>query len=100
LAQKKKKERKETSKRSRWLTPVILAINEAKIRRITIRGQPWQIVQETPSLKQPEQNALVAQVVDAYFASVKPCKSKSHQKKKKKNSKMDTQRRLKQKQVY
>jgi hypothetical protein len=43
---KKKKERKEKKKSCsndagrRWLTPVILATQEAKIRRITVRSQP------------------------------------------------------------
>jgi hypothetical protein len=30
-----------------WLTPVILATWEAKIRRITVQGQPRQIIYET-----------------------------------------------------
>jgi hypothetical protein len=34
-----------------WLTPVILATQERKIRRISVQGQPWQTVPETPSLK-------------------------------------------------
>jgi hypothetical protein len=37
--------------RHQWLTPVILAIQEAEIRKITVRSQPWQIVQETLSQK-------------------------------------------------
>jgi hypothetical protein len=37
---------------------VILAIWEAEIRKITAGGQPRQIVLETPSPKQPEQNEL------------------------------------------
>jgi hypothetical protein len=32
-----------------WLTPAILATQEAEIRRIDIRSQPKQIVQETIS---------------------------------------------------
>jgi hypothetical protein len=32
-----------------WLTPVILAIQEAEIRRITVQSQPRQIVNETLS---------------------------------------------------
>jgi hypothetical protein len=31
----------------RWLTPVILATQEAEIRRITVRSQPWQAVRKT-----------------------------------------------------
>jgi hypothetical protein len=29
--------------RRQWLTPIVLAIREAEIRRITVRSQPWQI---------------------------------------------------------
>jgi hypothetical protein len=36
-----------------WLTPVILATQEAEIRRIEIRSQPGQIVHETLSQKYP-----------------------------------------------
>jgi hypothetical protein len=35
----------------RWLTPVILATQEAEIRRIEFRSQPGQIVHETLSRK-------------------------------------------------
>jgi hypothetical protein len=34
-----------------WLTPAILATQEAEVRRITVRSQPGQIVQETLSRK-------------------------------------------------
>jgi hypothetical protein len=48
-----------------WLTPVILPIQEAEIRRITVRSQPRQIVWETLSQKNPPQNrnGRVAQVI-------------------------------------
>jgi hypothetical protein len=36
-----------------WLTPVTLAIQEAKIRRIVVRSQPRQIVPETLSREKP-----------------------------------------------
>jgi hypothetical protein len=32
-----------------WLTPTILATQEAEVRRITVRSQPGEIVQETLS---------------------------------------------------
>jgi hypothetical protein len=34
-----------------WLMPVILATQEAEIRRITVRSQLWQMVHETLSQK-------------------------------------------------
>jgi hypothetical protein len=37
--------------RHRWLMPVILANQEAEIRRITVRRQPGEIVCETLSRK-------------------------------------------------
>jgi hypothetical protein len=41
----------ETIVRHWWFTPVILVIWEAEIGRITVRGQPRQIVHETLSPK-------------------------------------------------
>jgi hypothetical protein len=38
---------------ARWLTPVILLIQEAGIRRIVVQSQPRQIVYETLSQKNP-----------------------------------------------
>jgi hypothetical protein len=37
--------------RRQWLTPVILATQEAEIRRITVQSQPRQTVHETPISK-------------------------------------------------
>jgi hypothetical protein len=38
-----------------WLMPVILASQEAEIKRIKVRGQPRQIVCETLSRRNPTQ---------------------------------------------
>jgi hypothetical protein len=40
---------------SPWLIPVILAIQEAEIRRIVVRSQPRQVVHKTLSRKNPSQ---------------------------------------------
>jgi hypothetical protein len=45
--------------RRQWLKPVILATQEAKIRRIAIWSQSWQIVHEILSQKYPIQKLLV-----------------------------------------
>jgi hypothetical protein len=42
-----------------WLTPIILAIREVEIRRITVQSQSRQIVCETLSRKNPSQKGLV-----------------------------------------
>jgi hypothetical protein len=53
--------------RCQWLTPVILATQEAEIRRIVIRSQPWQIIlQDSISKKKDitkERVAGVTQVI-------------------------------------
>jgi hypothetical protein len=38
-----------------WLTPVLLPTQEAEIRRITVRSQPGQIVQEALSQKKKKE---------------------------------------------
>jgi hypothetical protein len=43
-----------------WLTPVILATQEAEIKRIKIQSQPQQIVLKTVSKKNHHKKGLVA----------------------------------------
>jgi hypothetical protein len=52
-----------------WLKPIILATQEAEIRRIMVQSQPGQIVPETLSQKQPSQKRAggVAQGVGPEF---------------------------------
>jgi hypothetical protein len=47
------------STRHLWLTPVILATQEAEIRRITVRSQPRQIVPRDSISKNTSQKELV-----------------------------------------
>jgi hypothetical protein len=61
-----------------WLTPVILATQEAKIRRIEVLSQPRHIVHENLSLKNPSQKRTVGVAPD-----VGPEFKPQHQKKKK-----------------
>jgi hypothetical protein len=44
-----------TSAGGQWLMPVIIATQEAEIRRILVRSQPRQIVHNTLSQKKPSQ---------------------------------------------
>jgi hypothetical protein len=56
------------SARHLWLTPVILATQEAEIRRIKIQSRPGQTVRETLSQKNPSQKRVgVAQGVGPKF---------------------------------
>jgi hypothetical protein len=54
-----------------WLTPVILATEEAEIRRIAVWNQPKQIVQETQSQKNPSQKR-AGRVVQGVGPEFKP----------------------------
>jgi hypothetical protein len=64
-----------------WFTPVILATQEAEIRRITVRSQPGKIVRETLSQKKKNHKKGLVQNVGPEF---KP----QYHKKKKKNLKL------------
>jgi hypothetical protein len=46
-----------------WLTAIILAIWEVEIRRITVQGQPGQIVLETPIYKKDWGSGLRAPIL-------------------------------------
>jgi hypothetical protein len=68
--------------------PIILVTWEAEIKRIAVQGQLRQTVRETPISKitRAKLTGGVAQAVQhcfvsICFASVKPCKPQSHQKK-------------------
>jgi hypothetical protein len=50
-----------------WFTPVILATQEAEIRRITVRSQPGQIVRETLSQKKKNHKKGLVQNVGPEF---------------------------------
>jgi hypothetical protein len=65
---------------SQWLAPVILATEEAKIRRIRVQSQPEQIVFETLPQKNPQQNR-----AGEVALSPNPSTTKKRKKKFKKN---------------
>jgi hypothetical protein len=74
---------KTNSARRQWLTPIILATQEAEIKRIMVQSQPGKIVQETLSRKTLHKNRTggVAQGEDPEF---KPQYRKKNQTKTKK----------------
>jgi hypothetical protein len=51
IVKKKRKEGKKEKRKARcqWLTPVILATQEVKIRKIAVQGQPRETVPKTLS---------------------------------------------------
>jgi hypothetical protein len=61
-----------------WLTPVILATQEAEIRRISVQSHPGQIVHEILSQNNPSQKRAggVAQGVGPEFKPPVPQKKK------------------------
>jgi hypothetical protein len=62
-----------------WLTPIIIANQEAEIRRITAQSQPRKIVPETLSQKTPHKNR-AGGVAQGAVCELKP---QYHKKKKK-----------------
>jgi hypothetical protein len=69
----------------RWLTPVILATQEAEIRRITVRSQPGKIVHKILAPKYPSQKraGAVVQGEDPEFKTSTAKKKKKKKKEKK-----------------
>jgi hypothetical protein len=63
--------RSDSLARHRWLTPIILATQEAKIRRISVPSQPRQVVCETLSQKTLHKNR-VGGVAQAEGPEFKP----------------------------
>jgi hypothetical protein len=68
-------------------TLVMLATQEAEIRRIKVRSQPGQIVQETLSWKNPSQKKMAGGEAQGVGPEFKPYYHKKKKKKKKKERK-------------
>jgi hypothetical protein len=56
----------------RWLVPIILATQEAEIRRITVQSQPGQIVQETLSQEKKKSQKRAGGVAQGVDPELKP----------------------------
>jgi hypothetical protein len=65
-----------------WLTPVIVAIQEAEIRRTVVQSQPGQIVCEILSQKKKSHNKRAGGVVQGVGPEFKPQYWKERKKKK------------------
>jgi hypothetical protein len=65
---KTNKQKKPIFAGSQWLTPAILATQEAEIRRIMVRNQPRQIVCETLSQKYLTQKTVLTSII--YLKSI------------------------------
>jgi hypothetical protein len=67
-----------------WLTPPILATQEAEIRRILVQSPPRQIVHETLFQKYPSQQGLV-EWLKVKTLSSSPSTAKTKERKKERN---------------
>jgi hypothetical protein len=81
----KNQNKKKSTARRQWLPPIILATQQAEIRRIMVQSQPGQIAHETLPRKNPSQKRSggVAQCVGHEF---KPQYQKERKKERKKKS--------------
>jgi hypothetical protein len=72
----------------RWLTPVILTIQETEIRRITVQSQPRQIVHYTLSRKTLSQNSGLVEWLKVKTLSSSPSTTKKTERKAKTSLKL------------
>jgi hypothetical protein len=70
------------SARSRWLTPVILATQEAEIRRIVIEAKPGKIVHKTVTRKKKIHRKGLVEWLKVQALSSNPSTAKKKQTKK------------------